>query len=266
MGLSQDQVRRYGRQLLLPEFGVRGQERLLRASALLIGMGGLGSPAALYLAAAGVGRLGLLDSEPVEAGNLHRQVLHDTQAIGRSKVDSAQARLRALNPAIEVVALRERLEASNALRVLESYDLVLDGSDNMPTRYLANDACVLLGKPLVHGAAIRLQGQVLTILPRRSACLRCVFPEPPQAGELPSCQAEGVLGSVTGLIGALMAHEALKLLGGFGTPLADRLLTFDGIASGWREVPVRRDPQCAVCGDHVQTSDIRRIVHAAAAV
>ena len=249
MGLSKEQVARYSRQLILPEIGVKGQARLLASSALLIGAGGLSSPAALYLAAAGVGRLGLIDPEAVAASNLHRQVLYDTRGIGRPKVRSARERLAALNPDVTVQAYQERLTAANALELVGGYDVVLDGSDNFPTRYLVNDACVLSGRPLVHGAAIRLRGQLLTVLPRRSACVRCVFPEPPRPGDIPSCQDAGIVGTAVGVIGSLMAHEALKVLLDLGEPLADRLLVFDGHRGRMREVAVRRDPGCAVCGE-----------------
>ena len=249
MSLSKDQIARYSRQLILPEIGVRGQQRLLSSSVLVVGAGGLGCPAALYLAAAGVGRLGIIDREAVTLSNLHRQVLHTSDAVGRPKSLSAQARLAALNPDVVVLPIQASLTAANALEWLRPYDLVLDGSDNFPTRYLVNDACVLLGKPLVHGGVVHLGGQVLTVLPRRGACFRCVFPEPPQPGAVPSCQEAGVLGAAAGVLGSLMAHEALKLLLGIGEPLVDRLAVFDGAASRFREVPVRRDLLCAVCGD-----------------
>ena len=249
MALTKEQIARYSRQLILPEIGVRGQERLLTSSALLIGAGGLGSPAALYLAAAGVGRLGIVDPEAVAPSNLHRQLLHDTPAIGRPKVHSARERLAALNPDVTVEPLHERVTPANALELVGGYDVVVDGSDNFPTRYLVNDACVLAGRPLVHGGVTHLRGQVLTVLPRRSACVRCVFPEPPRPGGIPSCQEAGVAGTAVGVIGALMAHEALKLLAGVGEPLTDRLLIFDGHRSRMREAAVRRDPGCAVCGD-----------------
>ena len=249
MGLSKDQIARYSRQLILPEIGVQGQQRLLGSSVLIVGAGGLGSPAALYLAAAGVGRLGIIDEETVALSNLHRQILHETAEVGRPKADSAARRLSALNPSVRLQAMRRRVTPENALDVLGGFDVVLDGSDNFPTRYLVNDASVLLGRPLVHGGVIHFGGQVLTILPRRSACLRCVFPEPPAPGVVASCQEAGVVGTAAGVLGSLMAHEALKLLLGVGEPLADRLLIFDGGRSRCREVAVRRDPQCAVCGD-----------------
>ena len=249
MGLSKEQVARYSRQLILPEIGVAGQQRLRNASVLVIGVGGLGCPAALYLAAAGVGRLGLIDRETVALSNLHRQVLHTTDDVGRPKSQSARARLVALNPEVTIVPMQESLTAENARQLIGPYDLVLDGADNFPTRYLVNDTCVRLGKPFVHGGVIHFRGQVMAVLPRRSACFRCVFPEPPSAGAIPSCQEAGVVGTVAGLLGTLMAHEALKLLLGVGEPLVNRLLTFEGCASRFREVPVRRDPGCAACGD-----------------
>lgn len=250
MALSKEQIARYSRQLILPEVGMKGQERLLSASVLIVGAGGLGSPAALYLAAAGVGTIGIIDRESVALSNLHRQILHATGEIGCPKSRSAQARLHTLNPEIVVVPVQEALTAANARQVVAPYDLVLDGSDNFPTRYLVNDACVLLNKPLVHGGVVHLEGHVLVVRPRRSACVRCVFPEPPQPGAIPSCQEAGVLGSAAGVIGTLMAHEAFKMLVGFGEPLADRLLIFDGVRSRFREVAVRRDPSCALCGEH----------------
>ena len=249
MSLTKEQVARYSRQLILPDIGVQGQERLLSASVLVVGAGGLGCPAALYLAAAGVGTLGILDRETVALSNLHRQILHSTETVGRPKSQSAASRVRALNPDVAVRPIQESLTAANAPELLGPYDLILDGSDNFPTRYLVNDACVLLGKPLVHGGVVHVGGQVMTVLPGRSACVRCVFPEPPTPGAIPSCQEAGVLGTAAGLLGSLMAHEALKVLLDFGEPLIDRLLVFEGTASRCREVRLRRNPDCAVCGD-----------------
>ncbi len=250
MGLSKEQVARYSRQLILPEIGVHGQERLLRSSVLIVGAGGLGSPAALYLAAAGVGTIGIIDREEVALSNLHRQIVHRIDDVGTPKSVSASRQLQALNPDVTIHAIHAALTATNAHAVIEPYDLVLDGSDNFATRYLVNGACVLLNTPLIYGGAIEFGGQALTILPRRSACLRCIFPEPPQVGQIPTCQEAGVLGSAVGVIGSLMAHEALKLLIGFGAPLTDQLFVFDGRESRVRMVAVRRDPACAVCGEH----------------
>jgi len=250
MTLSKEQVARYSRQLLVPEFGVAGQERLLASSVLIIGAGGLGCPAALYLAAAGVGTLGILDRDTVALSNLHRQILHTTESVGQPKSRSAQARLTALNPELTIQAHQESLAAAHVRERFASYDVILDGSDNFPTRYLVNDGCVLLGKPLVHGGVVHWKGQVMTVRPGESACFRCVFPEPPEPGAIPSCQEAGVVGTAAGIIGTVMAHEAMKLLAGCGEPLVNRLLVLDGAASRFREVPVRRDPGCAVCGDY----------------
>ena len=249
MGLSKEQIGRYSRQLILPEIGVPGQQRLLGASVLLVGAGGLGSPAALYLAAAGVGTLGLLDREAVAVSNLHRQILHVTEDVGRPKTQSAQRRLAALNPDVVVHPIQESLTAANALALFAPYDVILDGSDNFPTRYLVNDACVLSGKPFVHAGVVRLRGQLMTVQPRQSACFRCVFPEPPAPGAIPSCQEAGVLGAVAGVLGTLMAVETLKLLLKLGELLTDRLLVFDGARGRFREVLLRRDVRCAVCGE-----------------
>ena len=249
MSFSKDQIQRYSRQLILPEIGVKGQEKLRQSSVLIVGAGGLGCPAALYLAAAGVGKLGIIDRETVALNNLHRQILYGAEDVGRPKSRAAKERLAILNPDVEVVAIQESLSADTALEQLRGYDVVLDGSDNVMTRYLVNDACVLLSTPLVYGGVVRLQGQVMAIRPRQSACFRCVFPEPPTASGVPNCQDAGVLGAAAGIVGSLMAHEALKLLVGIGEPLTDRLLVFDGLTSRWRDVPVRRDRRCAVCGD-----------------
>ena len=247
--LTSEQISRYSRQLVLPEIGVKGQEQLRRSSVFIVGAGGLGCPAALYLAAAGVGRLGIIDRETVALTNLHRQILYGTGDLGRPKSHAAKQRLTALNPEIEVAAIQESLTADTALERLRGYDVVLDGSDNVATRYLVNDACVLLGLPLIYGGVVRLQGQVMVVRPRQSACFRCVFPEPPPADGALTCQDAGVLGAAAGIVGSLMAHEALKWLVGIGEPLTDRLLVFDGLTSRWREVPVRRDLACAVCGE-----------------
>ncbi|MBI3997311.1 MAG: molybdopterin-synthase adenylyltransferase MoeB [Candidatus Omnitrophica bacterium] len=249
MTLSKEQILRYGRQLILPEIGVAGQQQLTHAAVLIIGAGGLGSPAAFYLAAAGVGTIGIIDPESVALSNLHRQILHTTEAVGSPKARSAQARLEALNPHVTVIPIQERLSAANAADILDAYDVVVDGSDNFSTRYLVNDAAVLLGKPLIHGGVVHFGGQVMTILPRQGACFRCVFPEPPPAGSIPSCQEAGVVGAVAGILGSLMAHETLKVLLGLGEPVVDRLFMFDGMTSRVRDVPVRRNTQCAVCGE-----------------
>ena len=247
--LSKEQILRYSRQLILPQVGVKGQQRLLESSVLVVGAGGLGSPAAFYLAAAGIGRIGIIDRGTVELSNLHRQILHVTLEVGHPKTASAKARLAALNPEVQIVEIQESINPLNVRALLGPYDVVLDGSDNFTTRYLVNDTCVLAGKPFVYGGVVELRGQVLTIVPGHSACLRCVFPEPPQAGAILSCQEAGVLGTAAGIVGSLMAHEAIKWLLEVGEPLTDRLLVFDGSLSRFRHVPVRRDPTCAACGD-----------------
>lgn len=262
MGLSKEQIARYSRQLILPDIGVRGQQRLQQASVLVIGAGGLGSPAALYLAAAGVGRLGVIDDETVELGNLHRQVLHDTRTVGQPKTVSAHARLSTLNPDVRVEAMQEHLSAVNALSLVGTYDLVLDGSDNVPTRYLVNDACVFLGKPLIYGGVIEWRGQLMAIKPRVSACVRCVFPEPPPQSVVPRCQEAGVVGTLAGAVGSLMAHEALKMLVGAGEPLFNRLFVIDGLTTKARQIRVRRDPDCAVCGEAPSIKELTELAMA----
>jgi adenylyltransferase/sulfurtransferase len=250
MHLSDDQVERYSRHILLPEIGGAGQARLLAAKVLVAGAGGLGSPAALYLAAAGVGTLGIADSDAVELSNLQRQIIHGCSDLGRPKAESAARRIGELNPDLRVVAHQERLTSHNVLGVLAGYDVVVDGTDNFPSRYLINDACLLAGKPLSHGALLRFEGQATTIVPGRGPCYRCLYPEPPPPGLVPSCQEAGVLGAAAGVIGAIQASEALKLILGIGEPLLGRLLIFDALAATFREVAVQRDPACALCGEH----------------
>jgi adenylyltransferase/sulfurtransferase len=247
--LSTDELVRYARHLSLPEVGPEGQRRLKAARVLLVGAGGLGSPAALYLAAAGVGTLGLVDFDVVDATNLQRQVLHGTAAVGRPKLDSAEERLRDLNPHVRVERLAARLTSANALEILRDYDVVVDGSDNFPTRYLVNDACVLLGKPNVHGAVYRFDGQASVFWAERGPCYRCLFPEPPEPGMVPSCAEGGVLGVVPGLVGCIQTAETLKLLLGVGEPLVGRLLLIDILRMTFRELRLRKDPGCPVCGE-----------------
>lgn len=250
MDFSEEQIRRYSRHILLPEVGGRGQQKIRQASVLLVGTGGLGSPAALYLAAAGVGRLGLVDHDTVDISNLQRQVLHATPDLGRPKVESAREKLTALNPDVQVEVYRERLDSGNAARLIQQYDLVVDGSDNFSTRYLVNDACYFAGKPLIHGSIFRFEGQLTTILPGEGPCYRCLYPDPPPAGLVPSCQEAGVLGVLAGVIGVLQATEALKYILGRGELLRGRLLLYDALAMSFRQVKVRRDPGCPLCGDH----------------
>jgi adenylyltransferase/sulfurtransferase len=244
---SSAELRRYGRQMVMPELGPEGQERLRSGSVLLVGAGGLGSPAALYLAAAGVGRLGLVEFDRVEETNLHRQILYGGADVGRPKMEAALARLADLNPEVRLEPFPERFSAANARRLVADFDVVVDGSDNFPTRYLVNDACVLEGKPDVFGAVLRFEGQLSVFWARQGPCYRCLFPEPPPAGLVPSCAEAGVLGVLPGVIGSLQAAEAIKLLTGLGEPLIGRLLLFDGLGARFREVSLRRAERCPVC-------------------
>jgi adenylyltransferase/sulfurtransferase len=247
--LSTQEVARYSRHLIMPEVGVDGQKRLKSAGILLIGAGGLGSPLALYLAAAGVGRLGLVDFDVVDFSNLQRQVLHGTSDVGRPKLQSARDRIAAINPEVRVDLYETHLTSANALDIIRPYDVVIDGTDNFPTRYLVNDACVLLGKPNVYGSIFRFEGQASVFYPGKGPCYRCLYPEPPPPGEVPSCAEGGVLGILPGLIGCVQATEGVKLLLGRGTPLVGRLLLYDALQMSFREFKVRRNPNCPVCGD-----------------
>jgi adenylyltransferase/sulfurtransferase len=248
MQFTDDQVTRYSRHILLPEVGGKGQKRIAQARMLIVGAGGLGSPAALYLAAAGVGTLGLIDSDVVDLTNLQRQVIHHTADVGRSKVFSAKEKIQALNPDVAVDCYEERLSTDNALTVISRYDLVIDGVDNFPSKFLINDACFFAGKPLVHGGILRFDGRVTTIIPGKTACYRCVFKEPPPPGLVASCQEAGVIGVLAGVIGTIQATEALKLVLGIGRPLTDRLLDFDAKRTLFREIKTRRNPSCPLCG------------------
>lgn len=249
-GLTRDEQTRYSRQLMLPALGVEGQQKLKNARVLCIGAGGLGSPAALYLASAGVGTVGLVDSDRVELSNLHRQILHATDDIGRDKLDSARDRLRAANPHVEVILHRETLDAENARRIIAQYDVVIDGSDNFPTRYASSDACVRENKPNVYGSVFQFDGQAAVFAPHLGGpCYRCIFPEPPPPGAAPSCGEAGVLGVVPGIIGIIQATEAIKLITGLGDVLLGRLLQIDTLKMKFREWTLRRDPQCPVCGN-----------------
>jgi sulfur-carrier protein adenylyltransferase/sulfurtransferase len=244
-----DEVQRYARHIILPMIGGAGQRKLLDASVLCIGAGGLGSPVAMYLAAAGVGRLGVLDFDRVDLSNLQRQILHSTGDVGRSKVDSAVDRLRAINPGVEVVGHDTVLTSGNAFEILGGYDVVVDGTDNFPVRYLVNDATQMLGKPLVYGSIYQFDGQATVFLPGRdSPCYRCLFPQPPPPGTVPSCAEGGVFGVLPGIVGSIQATEAIKLITGVGTPLVGRLLIFDALEMEFTTVKVRWDPECPVCG------------------
>ncbi len=245
--LGSEQRKRYARHIMLPEVGEEGQAKLLDAKVLCLGAGGLGSPAALYLAAAGVGTLGIVDDDVVDESNLQRQVLHNVERLGMPKVESAARTLQALNPDVKVVPHRARLSSENVLEILGGYDLVVDGADNFPTRYLLNDAALKLGKPVVHASIFRFEGQVTTFLPGEGPCYRCLYPEPPPPGMAPSCQEAGVLGVLPGMIGTLQANEALKLLLGIGRSLSGRLLVLDALETKIRELRLRKDPACPVC-------------------
>jgi adenylyltransferase/sulfurtransferase len=246
--LTRAELLRYSRHIALNEIGVAGQQKLKQGSALVVGAGGLGSPVSLYLAAAGVGRIGVVDFDTIDASNLQRQVLYGTADVGRNKVAVATQRLRDLNPEVDVVAYDTRLTSDNALAVLRDYDVVIDGTDNFPTRYLVNDACVLLGKPYVYGSILRFDGQVSVFDATRGPCYRCLFKEPPPPGLVPNCAEGGVLGALPGIIGSLQALEAIKLISGAGESLIGRLLLFDGLSMNWRELRLKKNPECVVCG------------------
>jgi len=248
--LSPEEVLRYSRHLILPEVGLDGQRRLKAASVLVVGAGGLGSPLALYLAAAGIGRIGLVDFDVVEESNLQRQVLHGTASVGRPKLESARARLLDLNPHVRIDTHETRITSENALELIRPYDVVVDGTDNFPTRYLVNDACVLLGKPNVYGSIFRFEGQASVFDARRGPCYRCLYPDPPPPGLVPSCAEGGVLGVLPGVIGVIQGIETIKLVLGTGEPLIGRLLLFDALAMSFRELKLRKDPACPLCGEH----------------
>ena len=248
--LSPAETLRYSRHLILPDIGIAGQQRLKAARVLLVGAGGLGSPAALYLAAAGVGTLGLVDWDVVDVTNLQRQILHGTASVGTSKLESARARLKDLNPHVQVETFAVRLTSENALDIIRAFDIIVDGSDNFPTRYLVNDACVLLGKPNVYGSIFRFDGQASVFDARRGPCYRCLFADPPPPDLVPSCAEGGVLGVLPGIIGSIQALETIKLIVGVGETLVGRLLLYDALAMRFREIRIRRHPDCPLCGEH----------------
>jgi sulfur-carrier protein adenylyltransferase/sulfurtransferase len=248
--LSQDEIKRYSRHLIMPEVGMDGQRRLKAGSVLCIGAGGLGSPAAMYLAAAGVGRIGIVDFDVVDFSNLQRQLLHGTPDVGRSKLQSAKDRLQALNPHVHVDTYETSLSSENALKLFEPYDVILDGTDNFPTRYLVNDACVLTGKPNAYGSIFRFEGQASVFGIKEGPCYRCLYPEPPPPGLVPSCAEGGVLGVLPGIIGVIQATESIKLILGIGEPLIGRFLIYDALKMRFRELKLRKDLDCPVCGTH----------------
>jgi adenylyltransferase/sulfurtransferase len=246
--LSRDEILRYSRHLLIPEVGLEGQRKLKNSSALIIGTGGLGSPVSLYLAAAGIGRIGLVDYDVVDSSNLQRQVIHGTSTVGKLKVESAKARLLDLNPGIQVDVYNEPYTSENALRIAANYDIILDGTDNFPTRYLTNDVAVFLGKPNVYASIYRFDGQVSVFYAKEGPCYRCLFPEPPPPGLVPSCAEGGVLGVLPGTIGTLQATEALKVLLGIGEPLIGKLLLYNALDMTFDFVKLKKNPNCRVCG------------------
>jgi len=255
-GLTRPELIRYSRHIALPEIGFAGQRRLKESRVLCVGAGGLGSPLALYLAAAGVGTLGIVDFDRVDLSNLQRQLLHGTSDVGRSKLDSAESRLRDVNPHVRVEKIETRLSSADALRIVSEWDVVVDGTDNFPTRYLVNDACVLSGKPNVYGSVFRWEGQASVFATEGGPCYRCLFREPPPPGLVPNCAEGGVVGVLPGIIGSIQALETIKLLLGAGTTLAGRLLIFDALGLEWREVTLRRNPACPICGDHPTQTEL----------
>ncbi len=249
MDFNDEQIERYSRHIILPEVGGVGQAKMLSAKVLLIGAGGLGSPAAYYLAAAGIGHMGLVDFDVVDLSNLQRQIIHSTERIGQLKTESAKKTIQALNPDVQVTLFNERLDSTNIMRIFEGYDYILDGTDNFATRYLINDACVMTGKTNVHGSIFRFEGQATVFKPKEGPCYRCLYPEPPPPGLVPNCQEGGVLGALAGVIGNLQAVETLKMVLGIGKPLIGTLLLYDALNTEFRRLKLKRDPGCPVCSD-----------------
>ena len=269
MAFTDDQLERYSRHLILKEIGVRGQKKLLAARVLVIGAGGLGSPAAMYLAAAGVGTIGIVDDDVVDLSNLQRQIIHGTGNVGMPKVESAAETVTSINPDVTVKPYHIRVSAGNIAELIAGYDVIVDAADNFSTKFLVNDACVLAGKPYIYGGALRFEGQLMTYVPGRGPCYRCIFRDMPAAGEVPSCKEAGVLGAVVGVIGSMQAVEAVKLILGVGKPLTARLMTFDALAMTCRAVPLpEREPDCPVCGEHptITTLDPARYIQPACGV
>jgi thiazole biosynthesis adenylyltransferase ThiF len=249
---TEEQIKRYARHIILPEVGGKGQEKLLNSKVLVIGAGGLGSPAILYLAAAGVGTIGIVDFDVVDFSNLQRQVIHNTERVGTPKVESAKKTVEMLNPDVKVITYNTRISKENIMDIIKDYDVVLDGTDNFPTRFLINDACYFAGKPLVSAAMLRFEGQVSVFdyrMKEKSPCYRCLFPEPPPPGLVPTCQEAGILGSIGGIMGCVQATEAIKLILGIGEPLVGKLLIMDALSMDFRKVKLRKDPNCPLCGE-----------------
>jgi thiazole biosynthesis adenylyltransferase ThiF len=249
---TEEQIKRYARHIILPEVGGKGQEKLLNSKVLVIGAGGLGSPAILYLAAAGVGTIGIVDFDVVDFSNLQRQIIHNTERVGTPKVESAKRTVEMLNPDVKVITYNTRISKENIMDIIKDYDVVLDGTDNFPTRFLINDACYFAGKPLVSAAMLRFEGQVSVFdyrMKEQSPCYRCLFPEPPPPGLVPSCQEAGILGSIGGIMGCVQATETIKLILGIGEPLVGKLLIMDALSMDFRKVKLRKDPNCPLCGE-----------------
>ena len=254
--LSNDEIARYSRHLIMPEVALDGQKKLKAARVLTVGTGGLGSPLALYLAAAGIGTLGIVDFDVVDESNLQRQIIHGTSDVGRPKVESARDKIKDINPNVEVVVHEEALTSENALSIFADYDVIVDGTDNFPTRYLVNDACVLLGKPNVYGSIFRFEGQASVFWAEEGPCYRCLYPEPPPPGLVPSCAEGGVLGILPGAIGVVQATEAVKLILGIGEPLIGRLMLYDALGMSFREMKLRKDPGCPICGENPTVTEL----------
>ncbi|MFV0480543.1 MAG: HesA/MoeB/ThiF family protein [Campylobacteraceae bacterium] len=247
---NDEELERYSRHIILEDIGIEGQEKILNAKVLIIGAGGLGSPIALYLAAAGVGEIGIVDGDVVDRSNLQRQIIHTTEEIGVLKVESAKRKMLAINPSVKVNTYPVMLDASNILDIIKPYDFVIDGTDNFSSKFLINDACVLANKPYSHGGILRFSGQTMTIKPRESACYACVFNAPPPAGVVPTCSSAGILGAVAGMLGTVQATEALKFITGAGTPLYNKLLSFEAKSMSFRSVNFKKNPKCRVCSEH----------------
>jgi len=257
MKLTEDQITRYSRHILLKEVGGKGQKKLLNAKVLIIGAGGLGAPIALYLAAAGVGQIGIADADDVDVSNLQRQVIHFTPDVGKPKVTSAKEKMEAINPDVSVKTYQEWVSAANIGQMIEEYDFVIDGTDNFAAKFLINDACVLAGKPYSHGGILQFDGQTMTVLPGESPCYRCIFPEPPPKDAIPTCSQAGVIGVLPGVLGTLQATEAIKYILGQGDLLTGRLLTYSALRMRFREVPIKKNKKCPICGENPTITELR---------
>ncbi len=259
MDFSEEQLKRYSRHIILPEVGGKGQKKISSAKVLIVGAGGLGCPVGYYLAAAGIGTIAMVDNDRVELSNLQRQIAHSVKTVDKYKADSAKQTFETLNPDVSVIPIKERLNSRNILEYFRDYDIIVDGTDNFPTRYLINDACVMLGKPLVSGAILRFEGQITTIIPHEGPCYRCLFEEPPPAGLVPSCQEAGVLGVLPGVIGALQATEVLKIILGKGKPLIGSLLIYDALGVNFRKVKIPKNDNCPMCGKDPKITELSDI-------